>query len=110
MDTKKSKKNQKDEIKFTKKTLILIFIIVILLALSIFIGRLGYENYQSGKIKNYCENIQNDPNLQYPCTCIPYTDKSHLDEEIIDKMDIVCICECQISQNQTITWPVAKAK
>ena len=94
-----------------KENIIIITIsIVIVIIFSVFLGKMMIEGYSEQSLEEYCKSIENDRGLHFPCKCFPYTDKEHIDIEIQDKIDNLCICQCQISENRTITIPVARAK
>jgi len=97
--------------KITNSTKIIIAIsIVIIVAIIYFVGSLMVDKYNNDTLRTYCTSIQDDSRLSYPCICAPYTDKEHVDIEIRDKVDNICVCECLISENRTIQIPVARAK
>ncbi len=91
------------------KVMITIFI-VIMLAISIFFVQAITERYSEQTLAEYCKSIETDSGLNYPCKCTPYTDTQHIDISIQDKIDNMCICQCYIGDNRTITIPIARAK
>ena len=60
-------------------------------------------------LEEKCTSYQNDPYLNYTCTCLPTT-RAKNESDIVDlKTDGLCTCYCDIGNNQTATIEVRVA-
>ncbi len=109
-DSKESKKKEKNEKKenplfLTLSVMILVFLVVILI-----IGlKTAWDNREFNQLKEFCFNVQNSPDLEFPCECIPnmrdYNESAYINE----KSKGVCVCTCDIGNNKSYVVEVRMA-
>lgn len=108
VDTKKNETKKKKKEEKTDKGFLYILGGIALLLL---IGAYLFANITTEKSsEEACLSYQNDPALQFPCTCVPTTREKNESDMVDVKTDGVCTCICDIGNNQTTVIEVRKAK
>ena len=57
-----------------------------------------------------CKAIENHPELDYPCVCIPSEKPNDMDQYIAEQTEKFCRCDCEIGNNQTYTAWIVREK
>ncbi len=86
-----------------------IIIITILISVTIVFGLIMYNQYSSNRAIEQCLDIQDHPDLNYPCICYPSEKPEDIDPFVDENTEKYCRCDCDIGNNQTYTAYIIRA-
>ncbi|NOQ55962.1 MAG: hypothetical protein GQ477_04115 [Nanohaloarchaea archaeon] len=102
---KNNQKEEKTKKDFTKAIVLTIFIILVLGT-----GWVMLNSYNTSFAEEQCLNIQNHPDMNFPCSCYPSEKPNDLSQFIDDNTEKYCRCDCDIGNNRTHTVYIIRAK
>ena len=70
-----------------------------------------FQNLEQVGLYQYCLEVERSPELQVPCTCRPKAlNATEEYEEVYQRTEGTCICQCQISETEEKIFEIRKAK
>ena len=97
---KNSNKNSKKKRNFCWTTIIFILVIG---AILIFLVYNFDKTVTEGSIEDKCLEIQNSPDMIFPCKCFPTVKEIDESDYVESKTSNFCTCVCDIGNNMTYT-------